>query len=320
MATTTRKHESTIVDRTLNGVLIAFLIFVSTVASHVQTHEIDTSKYHHYDALTKILQDYSTRYPAITRLHSVGQSVQGRELWVIQITDNPDDLEPGEPLFKYVGNMHGNEPVGREILLYLVQYLCDNYGTNKRVTDLVDSTNIHILPSMNPDGFELAAEGECENLNGRPNANHADLNRNFPDQFPGGSAANKPMQPETKALIDWIESNPFVLSANLHGGSLVASYPFDDSRSHHNGFDSKTPDDEFFKKAAHVYSNNHRTMHKADQNCGDRFPGGVTNGAQWYDVPGMNDEHNGMSSMDHLYTISNAILPSKSGHDQNHLD
>ena len=250
---------------------------------------IKMDHYVHYEELTKLLKRLTDKYSSISKLHSIGKSVQGRELWAVQITDNVNDVEPGEPMFKYVGNMHGNEVVGRQILIYLVEYLLKNYKRNPRVTQLIDTTNLFIMPSMNPDGFEAAKVGDCFGTQGRSNANGKDLNRNFPDQFNNWATYDieHDAEPETKAIINWIRKNRFVLSANLHGGSLVASYPFDSNLEHvSQGLASLTPDDPVFKHLAMVYAQKHRTMSKGDPTCDEHFPGGITNGAKWYNVPG----------------------------------
>lgn len=85
----------------------------------------------------------------------------------------------------------------------------------------------------------------------------------------------------------WIVSNPFVLSANLHGGSVVASYPFDSSPSHkETGEISLSPDNNVFTHLASLYASHHETM-KTGQVCkDDDFINGTTNGAFWFDVPG----------------------------------
>lgn len=79
---------------------------------------------------------------------------------------------------------------------------------------------------MNPDGFEVAREGQCDGGQGRYNARGFDLNRNFPDYF---KQNNKRGQPETDAVKEWTSKIQFVLSGGLHGGALVASYPFDNT-------------------------------------------------------------------------------------------
>ena len=261
--------------------------------------------YHHYPDLVRYLAFYAHKYKDITRIYTIGQSVEGRNLTAIEISNNPGVHEPGEPEFKYVANMHGNEVVGRELLLVLVKFLCEGYGRDPRVTRLVDSTRIHILPTMNPDGFEKSKEGDAQGVYGRANAHNKDLNRDFPDQYFSGPSTR---QPETAAVMTWSQQFPFALSANLHGGSLVANYPFDDTpnKMDQAGHTWKSEDDETFQILSRTYSLNHPRM-KTGVPCegGKRveFPDGITNGAHWYSVSGGMQDWNYIATNDFEITL-----------------
>ncbi|KAF3826024.1 hypothetical protein GH733_006138 [Mirounga leonina] len=182
--------------------------------------------YHHQEEMEAFLKNVAQNYSSITRLHSIGKSVKGRNLWVLVVGRFPKEHRIGIPEFKYVANMHGDETVGRELLLHLIEHLVTNDGKDFEITNLIHSTRIHFLPSMNPDGFEVVMKPDCFYSNGRENNNYYDLNRNFPDAFEFNNVSR---QPETVAVMEWLKTETFVLSANLHGGALVASYPFDNS-------------------------------------------------------------------------------------------
>ncbi|XP_007452530.1 PREDICTED: carboxypeptidase D, partial [Lipotes vexillifer] len=268
---------------------------LGTQSSHQPVQPQDFH-HHHFPDMEIFLRRFANEYPNITRLYSLGKSVESRELYVMEISDNPGVHEPGEPEFKYIGNMHGNEVVGRELLLNLIEYLCKNFGTDPDVTDLVLNTRIHLMPSMNPDGYEKAQEGDSISVVGRNNSNNFDLNRNFPDQF---IQITDPTQPETIAVMSWMKAYPFVLSANLHGGSLVVNYPFDDDEQGLATY-SKSPDDAVFQQIALSYSKENSQMFQGrpckNMYPNEYFPHGITNGASWYNVPG------GMQDWNYLQT------------------
>ncbi|KAI6220319.1 Carboxypeptidase D [Aphelenchoides besseyi] len=263
------------------------------IVGKFQDIPLKLQKNHNYDEMTKWLRKYANEYPKLTQLSSVGRSVQGRQLWVMIVGSNPKEHELLRPEFKYVGNMHGNEVVGREALLYLIAILCENYGKNEYLTRLMNNTRIHIMPSMNPDGYEFDLPGDRIGYQGRSNANGIDLNRNFPARYPMHNDLSGGMrpEPETIAVMNWILSQPFVLSANLHGGSLVANYPWDDSDTGQDGIYTPSSDDRLFVEAAYQYARAHKNMWKTGRRCGlssdgDNFAHGITNGAGWYHLSG----------------------------------
>jgi len=260
-------------------------------------------KYHNYEEMTTKLQNLVAKYPDLLSLYQLdGTSIQGRKLWVVKIATEKKrpDLKP---MVKYLANMHGNEAVGKELMIGLVEYLAETYknGSNPEITQLVSTMDIHLMPSMNPDGFENSSIGFCSHSpTGRHNMNDVDLNRNFPtwdDQnFTDVNQLYNNREPETRAVMKWIMENPFVLSINFHDGAIVANYPWDDSDAP-SGQPSLTDDDELFKDLARTYAGNHEYMHKGSGIChSDSFPEGITNGAQWYVVAG------GMQDFNYLFS------------------
>ena len=133
------------------------------------------TKYHTYEKLTSELRNITTQWPNLTRMYSLSEtSVQNRSLWVLQISkDVKEGRSELKPMVKYVANMHGNEVVGRELVIRFARYLLESYSSNKNVgiKNLIDNTDIHIMPSMNPDGFEEAILGTCTGGTGKSHCN-----------------------------------------------------------------------------------------------------------------------------------------------------
>jgi hypothetical protein len=129
----------------LNILLFSSLIVLSTGKDLDENH-------HNTEEMFAVLDRIHEKCPDITYIYDLPlKSVGKRPLRVIVFSENPKHHETLKPEFKYVGNMHGNEIVGRELLLKLAEYLCDEYKNgNEHIKTLVDSTRIHLMPSMNP--------------------------------------------------------------------------------------------------------------------------------------------------------------------------
>jgi len=282
-------------------------------------------KHHNNTELAAILQQVHNKCPDISRLYTLSEpSVRGVPLYVLEFSDKPGHHELTEPEMKYVANMHGNEVLGRELLLHLADHICSAYlAGDKEMTALVHSTRIHLLPSMNPDGWKIATDhGGRDYLIGRSNANDIDLNRDFPDLnqvvYEGAEENNHLLreanfdhriQPETESVIKMIMDTPFVVSANMHGGDLVANYPYDESKTDNPTQYTPSPDDMTFRGLASVYAGHHpRMSDPRTPGCDSEVNefaqhGGITNGAAWYSVPGGMQDFNYLASNDFEITL-----------------
>jgi len=235
--------------------------------------------YHDYAGLSDELERFAGLYPGVLRLHTLGRSELGREIWAVVISDNPD-IQEDEPEFKYVSTMHGDEPVGTELCLYFIDMLASSYGQDARLTDLVDSTEIWVVPLMNPDGLERGS---------RSNVNGFDLNRSFPNfgdhyentLFDGEPLGAEGRPAEVRRIMEWTVDNSFVLSANIHTGALVVNYPYDHEPGTRSGLEAPSPDDSLFRELSLIYSRHNQPMFESRF-----FIDGITNGSDWFAVRG----------------------------------
>jgi murein tripeptide amidase MpaA len=106
-----------------------------------------------------IWQALSDEYPVLSKLYSIGKSIQGRELWLLELTNR----ETGEPDSKpgyYIDSVtHPEEVSGAMVATYIAWYFLSEYGTDNMVTQLIDSQTVYILPLVNPDGYEICMDG-----------------------------------------------------------------------------------------------------------------------------------------------------------------
>ncbi|XP_075999639.1 inactive carboxypeptidase-like protein X2 [Genypterus blacodes] len=280
-------------------------------------------RHHSYKEMRQLMKVVNDMCPNITRIYNIGKSHNGLKMYAIEISDNPGEHEVGEPEFRYTAGSHGNEVLGRELLLLLMQFMCLEYlSGNARIRHLVEETRIHLLPSVNPDGYDRAFEAGSELSGwslGRWSHDGIDIHHNFPDlNSVLWEAETKKWNPrkmfnhhlpipewylttnasvavETRALTTWMEKMPFVLGGNLQGGELVVTFPYDKTRSLGVAREqTPTPDDHVFRWLAFSYASTHRLMTDANRRVchTEDFAkeDGTINGASWHTAAGsMND-------------------------------
>jgi hypothetical protein len=243
-------------------------------------------QYPTYSEIGPALLDAETQHPDICKRYDLGLSVQGRHLWAVRISDNVL-VEEDEPEFHYISTMHGDEWLGVPLCMNLIDYLLDNYGSDQRVTDIVNGVEVWIVPLMNPDGYSASPPT-------RENANGVDLNRHFPDPYTSPNNTPTGRAIEIQDIMNWAFGRSPTLSANFHTGSLVVNYPFDANASGNYVY-TPTPDDDLFVYISEEYSQHNQPMWNGP------FYHGITNGADWYVIYG------GMQDWNYVYMGSNEV-------------
>jgi carboxypeptidase T len=220
--------------------------------------------YYTFAEIETNLDEMFQLYPnLITQKFSVGTSVEGRTIWAVKISDNPN-VNENEPAVGLDALVHAREPQSMATLMYFIWYLLENYGTDPQVTYLVNNREIYCVPCFNPDGYEYnhltdPNGGGNWRKNRRNNGNGCygiDLNRNFSfkwgydnigsssdpcsETYRGPSAFS---EPESQAIRDLAIQKHYGTHFNMHTYGDDILYPW-------GYIDAETPDSLTYREFA----------------------------------------------------------------------
>ena len=209
--------------------------------------------FHTFDQMIDEMNAVIANHPEIALLEDIGDGYEktvgkgDNDIWVLKISDNVQ-VDEDEPEVFYMANMHAREIITPEIILYFMNYLVDNYGTDPYVTYLVNNREIWLCPTFNPDGHEFVFTGANPG-NGydpmwwrkdkRDNNNNGifetwdwgdgpdgvDLNRNFGYKWGNDDIGSSPdpneatyrgtgpfSEPESHAIQKFVEKHNFIIN------------------------------------------------------------------------------------------------------------
>jgi murein tripeptide amidase MpaA len=118
--------------------------------------ELRFDRYYRYDELTRLLRAYADEYPRLVALESIGRSHEGRDIWLVTITNSATGPAADKPALWVDGNIHASEVSPSSACLHLIDHLVTGYGSADDVTRALDTRAFYICPRVNPDGAEWA--------------------------------------------------------------------------------------------------------------------------------------------------------------------
>lgn len=222
-----------------------------------------------YDELLAELDEMASLYPNLISSKSpIGNftTYEGRPIYWLKISDNPNSQEASEPQVLYTSLHHAREPMSMQQLVYFMWYLLENYASSPEVKALVDETELYFVPAVNPDGFVFnctnAPNGGGmwrKNRRDHMNGNYGvDNNRNYDfidennqsvwgttgvdanqsgDTYPGSGPFS---EVENQAIRWFCENHNFTLAMNNHSYGDLMLYPFG------YDYDKPTPENDLF--------------------------------------------------------------------------
>ena len=219
---------------------IGYLLIIGGSCDNGGTPDPNAGLYHTYNEINDELHELANRHPDLARVSSVGQSVEGRELWAIKISANAGQVE-GEAPVVFLGCHHAREWISVDVPFLVAKYLLENYATDTLVARLVNNSEIWIVPMVNPDGHQHSVTADrLWRKNRRNNGDGTfgvDLNRNYSHQWGGPGSSGDTFseiyrgpapfsEPESRAMRDFLQQVSPRALITYHNFSQLVLFPW----------------------------------------------------------------------------------------------
>ncbi len=215
--------------------------------------------YRTYSDLYSELLSLQASHPDICKLYDIGDS-RGKgysapaynnykhDIWAVKVSDNVE-TEEDEPCIFYMGEHHAREPISLEVVMYVLNHILSNYGTDPSITSSVNSKQIWFVPLVNPDGHKIVtdetdlwwrkniADNNNSNTINSGTTDGVDPNRNYDYEWGGSGTSTNPSditycgpygfsEPETMAMKNLIDGHHFISGITYHSYSELVLFPY----------------------------------------------------------------------------------------------
>lgn len=239
------------------GICIVLLMLIpfSSSGTTWSIRSLNTEEYHYrsYQELTDALHSLQMNHSDVMSVCSLGKTYEGREIWMVKLSDNVEQ-EEDEPGVLLMAAHHGNERPGIEICLFFIQFMLEQYQNDSipEARDAMNSTQIYLIPMVNPDGVMAGTRKNCApnygpfGYNPSVTSHGVDLNRNYDDPWflsyifpvryrlpfilPDSSFNYRGPYPfsenESTAVKNFAETHTFSISLSYHSYGEFIIYPW----------------------------------------------------------------------------------------------
>ncbi len=177
-----------------------------------------------YSGYEAMINGLESDYPDIMKVTELGASTTGKKIYSIKCSNDPS-IDQAKPLFIGTSTMHGDEPTGMMMILYVLEWLGENYGSDPQATAIVDNTEMYFIPLVNPSG-SYNNNGDYGNQV-RRSPNCKDINRSFPTPEFGNEDTQYPSGDNERDVVEAIyEDHSFSMGYDLHTGMTSVVLPW----------------------------------------------------------------------------------------------